>query len=93
MVQTDDFEDRLSAALVTRPLLEQAKGVLVSARCLSPDEAHEEIRRAADTHDVRVKDLAAALVAVAAGGRPEDPLLRKVVWQEWADVLPDCPDD
>ena len=91
-MQTDDFEDHLSSAMVTRPALEQAKGVLVSARCSTPEEAHEEIRRVALAHDVRVKDLAAALVEVASGERPANPLLRKVVWQEWSDVLPDCPD-
>ena len=92
-MQTDDFEDHLSSAMVTRPVLEQAKGVLVSARCSTPEEAHEEIRRVALVHDVRVKDLAAALVEVASGEQPDNPLLRKVVWQEWSDVLRGCPDD
>lgn len=91
-MQTDDFEDHLSSALVTRPVLEQAKGVLASAQCSTPDEAHEEILRVAESHDVRVKDLAAALVEVATGKRPASPLLRKVVWQEWSEVLPDCPE-
>jgi len=92
-MQTDDFEDHLSSAMVTRPVLEQAKGVLVSARCATPEEAHEEIRRVAQAHDVRVKDLAAALIEVASGDHPDNPLLRKIVWQEWSDVLPDCQDD
>ena len=92
-MQADDFEDHLTSAMVTRPALEQAKGVLVSVRCETPEEAHEEIRRVAEAHDVRVKDLAAALVEIAAGERPASPLLRKIVWQEWADVLHDCPED
>jgi ANTAR domain len=86
----DPFEDQLSSALVARPTLEQAKGILAGLRCLTPDEAFDEIRAAARVHGVGLQDLAAALVRVASGEEVEDALLRKVIWQEWREVLSDC---
>ncbi len=89
-MQSDDFEDNLKTSLVTRPVMEQAKGVLVGARCATPEEAFAELRDVSQAHDVNVNELAAALVEVAAGRTPEDPMLRKIVWQEWSDALPTC---
>lgn len=87
---TDDFEQHLTDALVTRPVIEQAKGVLVGAHCAAPEKAYDELMRVSRAHDVELHDLAAAVVDVAAGGRPASPLLRKVVWQEWGDALSAC---
>jgi ANTAR domain len=87
----DEFEEQLVAALVTRPVIEQAKGALATARCATPQQAYEELRSVSQNHNVRLNALAAALVEVASGRTPDDPLLRKIVWQEWADVLPNCP--
>ncbi len=89
-MEADDFEEQLSAALVTRPFIEQAKGVLSTARCESPEQAFEELRSVSQAHNVKLNALAAALVDTAAGRRPDDPLLRKVIWQEWGDLLPNC---
>lgn len=89
-VHSDDFEDQLQSALVRRPAIEQAKGVLVGTRCASPEEAFDELRDVSRRHDLGVGDVAAALVAVAAGRTPENPLLRKVVWQEWNELFPNC---
>jgi len=85
-----DLAGFLDAALVDRPALEQAKGVLVSALCVSPAQAQAQLLRVTARHDVRLSELAGALVEAAAGGRPDDPLLRKVLWQEWGDRFPTC---
>ncbi len=90
MQDSQDFEAQLHAALVTRPVIEQAKCVLVGARCATPEEAFEELRLVSQRHDVKVNDLAAALVEASSGRKPEDPLLRKVIWQEWSEVIPNC---
>lgn len=84
----DDFEDQLSSALITRPAIEQAKGVLVTLRCATPDQAYAELRQVSDTNKVTVRDLSAALVTAAAGFAPDDPALRKVVWHQWGHMLP-----
>lgn len=89
-MQSDEFEAQLSDALVTRPTIEQAKGVLVGAGCTSPEEAFGQLQTVSRKHDVKLADLAAALVEVAAGRHLADPLLRKVVWQEWGDLVPNC---
>ena len=74
-MQSDDFEDQLASAMVTRPLVEQAKGVLVGVGCATPEEALAELRRASADWDVPLTDLAEAVVEVAAGGHPADPAL------------------
>ncbi len=89
-MHADEFEEHLHSALVARPVIEQAKGVLVGTRCATPEDAHEELRTVAQAHAIKLNDLAAALVEAASGRTPDDPLLRKVIWQEWRDVLPDC---
>jgi AmiR/NasT family two-component response regulator len=89
-MHSDDFEDHLAETLVTRPLIEQAKGVLAMARCVPPEHAFGELRRACENHEVPVGDLASALVAAASGRTPEDPQLRKVIWHEWGSDFPNC---
>lgn len=89
-MHSDDFEDHLTETLVTRPLIEQAKGVLATVGCATPEEAFAELRRASEEHEVPLRELASALVTTAAGETPADPRLRKVIWQEWGDDFPDC---
>jgi AmiR/NasT family two-component response regulator len=89
-MQSDEFEDHLESMLVTRPVIEQAKGVLAGIRCTTPEQAFEELRDVAQAHQVQIGELAGALVDVAAGRTPDNVLLRKVVWQEWDDLLNNC---
>ena len=89
-MQGDDLEAQLESALVSRPAIEQAKGVLAAARCTTPEKAFDELRDVAQAHDVKLNELAAALVDTAAGGVPDNVLLRKVVWQEWDAILDQC---
>lgn len=84
----EDFEAHLNAALVARPAIEQAKGVLVTLRSATPDQAFAELRHASQTHNVKLRQLADALVETASGRTPEDPVFRKVIWQEWGRLFP-----
>ena len=59
------------------------------ARAATPEQAYAELRFVSQQHNVKVNRLAAAVVEAASGRRPDDPLLRKVLWQEWGDVFPD----
>ncbi len=85
-MDSDDFEAHLESALVTRPVIEQAKGVLVQARCATPEDAFGELRHVATQHDVKVADLATALVDVAADRDPGDARLREVIVRAWGDL-------
>lgn len=87
----EGFEAHLSAALVTRPTIEQAKGVLVTLRSATPDQAFAELRHASQTHNVKLRQLADALVETASGRTPDNPELRKVIWQEWGMLFPTNP--
>lgn len=89
-MHSDDFEDHLADTLLTRPLIEQAKGVLALARCVAPDQAFTELQRASETHQVSVRELASAVVTTAAGRTPPDPQLRKVIWREWGNDFSNC---
>ncbi|MGZ4495009.1 MAG: ANTAR domain-containing protein [Nocardioides sp.] len=89
-MQSDDFEDQLDSTLVARPLIEQAKGVIVGVDCATPDEALDQLRQVSVAWDVPLSDLAEALVAVAGGRHPEDPALEELVRRQWRDVLPTC---
>lgn len=53
------------AALADRKLIERAKGLLMSARGLSEDEAYRELRRAAMDQGRKLTEVAAALIAAA----------------------------
>jgi AmiR/NasT family two-component response regulator len=88
IMDADEFEAQLDAALSTRPVIEQAKGLLVLARSATPEQAFAEIKFVSQQHNVKLNALARAMVATAAGLKPDDPLLRKVIWQEWGDLLP-----
>lgn len=84
----DDFERHLSAALATRPVIEQAKGVLAGLRRETPEQAFAELRYVSQRHNVKLNALANAVVLMASGQTTRDVKLRKVIWQEWDGVLP-----
>ena len=54
---------QLETALESRIVIEQAKGVLVERYRLEPQAAFELLRRGARTSRVRIRDLAARVVA------------------------------
>jgi hypothetical protein len=79
-----EFERHLEAAMRTRPVIEQAKGILTAYRRATPDEAFGELVRASQHHNVRLVEIAEAVVMVAAGepGRV-DERSHGVVVHEW----------
>ena len=85
-----EFDEQLEAALTTRPVIEQAKGVLVSARSMSPEQAFAELRHVSMQHNVKLHDLAEALVATVGGHERVGASLRRVIWQEWGGRVPNC---
>ena len=60
---------RLLAQLETMPTIEQAKGILIAQTGCSPDRAFDMLREASQRSNVRVSDLAAAIVQRTATGR------------------------
>ena len=61
----DECEDEvqaLRAALKTRPVIDQAKGMLIAEHGCSPDEAFEMISEASQRANRKVRDIAQAMV-------------------------------
>jgi ANTAR domain len=54
---------RLQAQLESMPVIEQAKGIIMARYGWAEDEAFDALRRASQRSNVRVRELAAAIVA------------------------------
>jgi len=69
--QPDD--DRMTEAVAAfaerRAVIEQAKGVLVQLLSVDADQAFAILSRYSQTHNVKVRDLAAVVIAEARHGR------------------------
>ena len=57
-VTSDDFDQHLELAMRTRPVIEQAKGVLAGFRCATPEQAFTELVRVSQTYNVKLNMLA-----------------------------------
>jgi len=67
---------RLQARLASMPVIEQAKGVIM-AQCGWPeDQAFDALRRASQRENIKVRDLAAKIVARTAQRAPARPRSR-----------------
>lgn len=64
---------RLQARLETMPVIEQAKGVIMAESRCGEAEAFEVLRQASQRSNIPVRDLAARIVAKAAGTAPPGP--------------------
>lgn len=82
-----DIEQQLEVALVERPHIEQAKGVLVALRGETPEEAFVELSHVSRDNAVRVDELADALVNAVAGRAPDDPGTGRVLLLAWGPLL------
>jgi hypothetical protein len=71
----DSAYARLQAQLETMPVIEQAKGILIAQTGCSPDAAFDMLRQASQRSNIRVSDLAAAIVQRSANGRPAGRVL------------------
>lgn len=72
--------DQLREALRRRPVIDLAKGVIMTLRRCDEDVAFSELRERSQRHNIKLHDLAEALVEVvargtgpAAGPRPDQP--------------------
>jgi hypothetical protein len=83
----DEFTEDLKAALGTRPVIEQAKGVLIGLRGSTPDQAFAELRHASQTHNVKLSALAVALVDAASGIPTADAEVQQALLGEWGRLL------
>lgn len=87
-----EFSEQLNRALATRPVIEQAKGVIVGATHCTADEAFTQLVAASQNHNVKLSALAGAVVALASGERAGDPRSRAadaVVRACWGDLSTD----
>ena len=68
---------RLQAQLASLPVIEQAKGIIMAKNGWSEDQAFDALRRASQRKNIKVRDLAAFIVASVAGParvpRPRTP--------------------
>ena len=62
----DEVQD-LRAALKTRPVIDQAKGMLIAEHGCSPDEAFQMICHASQRENRKVREIAKAMVHKAQG--------------------------
>jgi hypothetical protein len=65
---------RLQARLASMPVIEQAKGILMAQYGWPEDQAFDALRRASQRENIKVRDLAARLVAGTARPAPAQRL-------------------
>ena len=61
---------RLQARMASMPVIEQAKGILMAQYGWSEEQAFDALRRASQRENVKVRDLAASIVAQAVRSAP-----------------------
>jgi hypothetical protein len=61
---------RLQARLASMPVIEQAKGIIMARHGCSEDQAFDVLRRASQRENIKIRELAAAIVARAARSAP-----------------------
>jgi hypothetical protein len=67
---------RLQARLASMPVIEQAKGIVMAEYGWSEDQAFDALRRASQRENIKVRDLAASIVAQAARSASARPKAR-----------------
>ncbi|WP_329045560.1 ANTAR domain-containing protein [Amycolatopsis sp. NBC_01488] len=68
-----DRTEQLLDLLQSRAALEEAKGIVIALRRCDPDEAWATLRRASQQFNVKVRELAVALVELLAGAPAPQP--------------------
>ncbi|WP_284742726.1 ANTAR domain-containing protein [Amycolatopsis sp. RTGN1] len=68
-----DRAEQMLDLLQSRAALEEAKGIVIALRRCDPDEAWETLRRASQQFNVKVRELAVALVELLAGAPAPQP--------------------
>ena len=65
LAQREERERNLEAALSSRSVIDQAMGVLMAQARINADEAFHVLRRRSQTANVKLRDVAATLIAEA----------------------------
>ncbi|MFK4105820.1 ANTAR domain-containing response regulator [Streptomyces sp. NPDC019531] len=65
--------EQLRRAIVTRPVIDQARGVLMATHACSSDEAWNVLREASQLSNTKLRKVAAVVTAGAGGGSPLPP--------------------
>ncbi|MEV4055204.1 ANTAR domain-containing protein [Amycolatopsis sp. NPDC049688] len=68
-----DRTEQMLDLLQSRAALEEAKGIIIALRRCDPDEAWSTLRRASQEFNVKVRELAVALVELIAGAPATQP--------------------
>jgi hypothetical protein len=68
-----DRTEQMLDLLQSRAALEEAKGIVIALRRCAPDEAWQTLRRASQQFNVKVRELAVALVELLAGAPAPQP--------------------
>lgn len=72
--------EQLRRAIVTRPVIDQARGVLMATHACSPDQAWNVLREASQLSNTKLRKVAAAVTAGAGGEEPPaSPELRRAL--------------
>jgi hypothetical protein len=67
---------RLQARLASMPVIEQAKGIIMAQLGWTDDQAFDALRRASQRDNIKVRDLAAQIVATTAQSASAQPYSR-----------------
>jgi hypothetical protein len=70
--QRREIED-LRAALASRPVIDQAKGILMAMYAIDAEQAFQVLSRWSQTRNIKVRDLAATLVENVVCAHPRAP--------------------
>jgi hypothetical protein len=66
---------QLQQAIASRPIIDQARGILMAVETFTADQAWDVLRDASQHANTKLRSVAAALVAVSTGGpTPAGPL-------------------
>jgi len=89
---SDDFAMQLERALATRPVIEQAKGVIVGATHCTADEAFTQLVSASQNSNIKLSVLASYIVSMASRRVDHDAqsqAVDAVVRSCWGDLSAD----
>src|SRR3954454_17198738 len=64
---SEDVQEAMSVIAQSRPVIEQAKGVLMMTYAIDADAAFALLRRYSQLHNIKVRDLARAIVETMSG--------------------------